>query len=27
VAKEMRRRGVNVVVKHLHRRRGAGDPW
>jgi predicted protein tyrosine phosphatase len=27
VAKGMRRRGMNVVVKHLHRRRGAGDPW
>ncbi|KAH6839896.1 hypothetical protein B0T12DRAFT_37286 [Alternaria alternata] len=27
VAKEMRRMGVNVVIKHLHRRRRPGDPW
>ncbi|KAH8635395.1 hypothetical protein IG631_10796 [Alternaria alternata] len=27
IAKEMKRMGVNVVIKHLHRRRGPGDPW
>jgi RNase adaptor protein for sRNA GlmZ degradation len=27
IAQEMRKRGVDVVVRHLHRRRGLRDPW